>query len=186
MNAAACAVCASMLFYSLPAAGAQWQMLADGSHLQFTATYEGQRAPGVFSDFETRMQFDPDDPGNGALNVTVSMGSADMNSADVNEAIHGRQWLDVERYPVARFESDAIVNKGDDQYMARGVLRLKGVRRPLEVPFTWVGSGETAIMSGELTMRRTRFEIGTGEWAQDEPIGLDVHVRFEVRLRKER
>jgi polyisoprenoid-binding protein YceI len=39
-------------------------------------------------------------------------------------------------------------------------------------------------MAGELTLDRTRFGIGSGEWATPDPIGLDVKVKFKVTLRR--
>jgi polyisoprenoid-binding protein YceI len=40
-------------------------------------------------------------------------------------------------------------------------------------------------MSGELSLQRTDFNIGTGEWSAGDIIGLEVDVRFEVALEPE-
>ena len=40
-------------------------------------------------------------------------------------------------------------------------------------------------MSGDVVIDRTRFAVGSGEWASDEPIGTAVRVRFNVTLERQ-
>jgi hypothetical protein len=40
-------------------------------------------------------------------------------------------------------------------------------------------------MSGEIVIDRTRFDVGSGEWASGEPIGIGVRVRFRVTLERQ-
>ena len=40
-------------------------------------------------------------------------------------------------------------------------------------------------MSGEVVIDRTRFDVGSGEWASGEPIGTAVGVRFRVTLERQ-
>lgn len=172
------------LWLPLVTAAADWRMDAQDSRLMFTATYERAPAPGVFRRFDVRLRFDPQKPTGGRLHVTVDITSADMDSADVNEAIRQSEWFDTARFPQAEFESHDIRRRGPGEYRAHGRLRLKGVEREVVVPFTWREAGITAVMEGALTLDRTAFSIGSGEWASGETIGLDVQVRFKVTLRQ--
>jgi polyisoprenoid-binding protein YceI len=110
--------------------------------------------------------------------------SADMNSADVNRAIAGVEWFDFARFPRAEFAATDIRRIDTGRYSAQGMLSLKGVRQPVDVPFSWAETGDTARMEGEFVVRRAAFGIGTGEWAATRVIGADVKIRFHVRLRK--
>jgi polyisoprenoid-binding protein YceI len=167
-----------------PAQAADWRMDAGTSRLEFAATFETAVAPGVFREFDTRMQFDADKPEASRLDVTIVVTSADMNSADVNKAISGADWFDFARFPQAEFHATDIRRTDAGRYSARGMLRLKGVQQPVEVPFTWAETGDAARMDGEFTVRRGAFGIGTGEWAATSVIGADVKIRFSLRLRK--
>jgi polyisoprenoid-binding protein YceI len=71
-----------------------------------------------------------------------------------------------------------------NRYAARGTLSLKGMKRAVEVPFTWTASGDGAAMEGELTLMRGDFGIGLGEWKATDTIGAEVKVKFKVKLRK--
>jgi polyisoprenoid-binding protein YceI len=130
------------------------------------------------------MHFDADRPTEGRLDVTIVVKSADMNSADVNTAIAGADWFDFVRFPQAEFHAKDISKTGAGRYLARGMLKVKGVQQPVEVPFTWSETGDAARLEGEIIVKRGAFGIGTGEWAATSVIGADVKVKFNVRMRK--
>ena len=108
----------------------------------------------------------------------------EKKNGDVNRAIRGPEWFDFARFPQAEFHADDIRRVAPGRYLARGVLSLKGMKKDLEVPFTWQESANAATMEGELNVERLQFGIGTGEWADGKTIGLGVRVKFNVRLRK--
>jgi polyisoprenoid-binding protein YceI len=164
--------------------GADWRMDAAGSKIEFVATFEKSPVPGVFKEFDARLRFDPEKPEGGSLDVTIKVTSADMNIADVNKEIRGKDWFDYAGFPQAEFHSTDLRRTGGDRYAARGTLSLKGVKQAVEVPFTWTGSGDGAAMEGEFTLKRGAFAIGTGEWAATTVIGADVKVKFTVKLRR--
>lgn len=164
------------------AAAAEWRMDPTASRLSFQVSYQGESAPGNFGAFSTRLRFDPAHPAGSTLNVTVKMTSIDMGSADLNEAIRGTEWLGLGKYAEAEFASADIKRVAADRYVADGTLRLKGMQRPVQVPFTWMRDGDAVRMKGELTLDRTAFGIGTGEWAAADPIAHAVKVQFNVRL----
>jgi len=166
------------------AQAADWKMDPTGSRLEFVATFEKTPVPGVFKEFDTRLRFDPAQPDGGSLDVTIRVTSADMNIADVNKEIGGKDWFDYAGYPRAEFHSMDLRRAGVNRYLARGTLSLKGSKQPIEVPFTWTASADGAVMEGEFAVKRGAFGIGAGEWSKSEVIGADVKVKFSVKLRK--
>jgi polyisoprenoid-binding protein YceI len=168
----------------LHAQAADWRMEAASSRLEFVASYEKIAVPGVFREFDTRLSFDADKPAGSTLEVTVRIGSADMNSGDINNAIRTTDWFDSARFPQAEFRSTDIRRTEANRYLARGTLNLKGVQQAVEVPFTWAAARDGASMEGELTLKRGLFGIGRGEWAASNIIGADVKVKFRVVLRR--
>jgi polyisoprenoid-binding protein YceI len=167
-----------------PARAADWRIDTGTSRLEFSAMFEKTAAPGVFREFDTRMRFDADTPAGSRLDVTIAMKSADMNSADVNDAIRGAEWFDFARFPQAQFHAVDIRRAGAGRYLARGTLDLKGVQQSVDVPFTWTETGDVARMDGEFAVKRGDFGIGTGAWAASSVIGAEVTIKFRVTLRK--
>ena len=172
------------LLLAVPALAADWKMDPAGSKLEFIATFEKTPVPGAFKEFDARVRFDPDKPAGGSLDVTIKVTSADMNIPDVNKEIRGKDWFDYSGFPQAEFHSTELRRIEGNRYVARGTLVLKGVKQAVEVPFTWTGSADGAVMEGEFTVKRGAFGIGTGEWAAADVIGADVKVKFKVKLRK--
>jgi len=172
------------LLAAAPASAADWKMDASGSRLEFVASFEKTAAPGVFREFDAHLRFDPDKPAGASLDVTIKITSADMNIPDVNKEIRGKDWFDYAGFPQAEFRSTDLRHTEGNRYVARGTLSLKGVKQPVEVPFTWTGSASGAVMEGELMLKRGAFGIGAGEWAASDVIGADVKVKFKVMLRK--
>ena len=166
------------------AEAADWKIDAATSRLEFAAAFEKTVAPGVFREFDARMRFDVVKPAEGRLDVAIIMKSADMNNADMNKAIGGNEWFDFARFPQAEFHAADISRTDAGRYLARGLLRVKGVQQPVEVPFSWSESGDAARLEGEFIVKRGAFGIGTGEWAVTNVIGADVRVKFSVRMRK--
>lgn len=167
-----------------PAFAAEWKMDPAASRLDFAATFEKTPAPGVFKDFEVRLDFDPERPAEGRLEVRIGIASADMANADINKAIAGAEWFDAARHPQAEFRAAEIRRVQGNSYLARGTLRLKGVPQAVEVPFTWTSAADGVSMQGGFTVKRLPFGIGTGEWTATDVIGPDVTISFRVRLRK--
>jgi len=175
---------AILLVSMLTAAGAladEWRMQGEGE-LLFEATWEGQAVPGRFHDFEVWLDTGDGGIAGAALTVTVNLDSADMDDPDINEAIAGPDWFAVSEHPVATYTSESIEAASGDGFAAEGHLDLKGVRLPVAVPFRWSESDGRVQMRGELTIDRTRFDVGSGEWATGEPIGTGVRVSFDVTL----
>lgn len=166
-----------------PAAAAEWHVDPAASRLEFQASYQGAPAPGAFRRFEVNLAFDPARPADGRLRVRVALASFDMGSAEINEAVRDPAWLDLAHFTTAEFVSgDIRAAGGPEGYVAHGTLRLKGVERAVAVPFRWQAADGGAHMTGELTLDRTAFDVGTGEWAAGDIIGREVRLRFDLHL----
>jgi len=168
-----------------PAWAAGWVMEPDGSRLAFDASYQGEPVPGEFRRFRAHLVLDQQRPDRAALNVSVDLGSLDLGSGELEEGAATAEWFDTADYQQAEFRSRQVRQLDRDHYVASGTLSVKGVARAIDVPFVFQASGPTAVMSGELEMQRTWFNIGTGDWATDELIGFGVQVRFQVKWRRE-
>lgn len=171
-----------LLAAALPAAAADWRS-AGASEFTFAVTFEGEPLSGAFTDFDVNLSFDAANLDDAVLQVVVALAAADMGDPDMNAVLFDPAWFDVEQFAEATFVSTTISALEDGRYLATGTLDLKGNERPVEVPFDWQESETGATMLGSFNLRRTDFEVGDGEWATDDSIGLDVALDFTVRLR---
>ena len=165
--------------------GVEWRSEAASSELAFSAWYEGGELPGVFKDFEVLVELDEPDTGPRTLVVEVEVGSVDMKDREVNAELSESDWFDAASFPVAVFTSRDVRPAGSG-FLAVGHLRLKGIEKPLEVPLEWRRDGDSASLTGSITLSRQHCRVGTGEWASDASLADRVELLFRVALAPER
>lgn len=164
----------------LVAAEPQWQSRTEDSTLTFSAWYEGEEIPGRFSRFDVLLTTDSTgDPI--TLSVTIDAASADMGDDEINQELGEPDWFNAAAFPEARFDANEIQKSGAG-YLATGRLRIKGVERSLEVPFSWISDAHRAKLSGSVDLSRRVWQVGVGEWSADTTLADRVRVGFEIEL----
>jgi polyisoprenoid-binding protein YceI len=172
-----------LMLAAVPAQATEWRMQS-GSEFTFEATFESVASPGRFAEFDVVLEFDAADPGAGRLRVTVNLAAADMGDADMNAIIADPIWFDVGNFPQAVYESEQIEARAPGEFVATGVLNLKGISKTVTVPFSWSEQDARANMRGQFVLQRIDFKVGSGEWATGDAIGLDVKLQFDLSLER--
>lgn len=167
---------------AISAMAADWQTVSSGSRLGFVATYEDTPFNAWFRSFDARIRFDPDALDDALFDIRIDVSSVDSRSRDRDEGMKEGEWLAAGEHSEARFRAERFERISDDRFKAIGRLGLKGVRRTIEVPFTWEQSGDTAVLTAEAEVDRGEFNIGTGEWERDDTIGFTVTIRARLNL----
>lgn len=164
-------------------AGDEWKVVEADSHIGFIATYDDIPFEARFGSFDARITFSPDGLAESSFDVRIDVSSLHSNSVDRDEGMKEEEWFAVEAHSVARFQAGRFERVSGNRYEAIGELSLKGVTRTIEVPFTWEPrSSGGAVLTAETVLRRGDFDIGTGEWSEDDIIGFDVTVTARLVL----
>jgi polyisoprenoid-binding protein YceI len=158
------------------AAASGWQMKAANSSVTMYATKQGEWFNGTFADFTAEIVFDPANPGAGSIVGVVQTNS--IETEDPQNAAYVRQYLEVEAFPEARFESTAIVAI-EDYFQATADLTLRGVTKPVTMDFAF-SNGPEAHFSGQMTI--DRYEFGIAGDVDPSRSGRDVTVQVELDL----
>jgi polyisoprenoid-binding protein YceI len=173
------------LIFSQAVMSDDWRVDYDTSRLGFIATYDEIPFQGRFREFDARILFDPETPSEGSFIVTIEVASVDTDSPDRDEGMLESEWFDAAHFPAAHFESMRFERgQEQDMYTANGDLSIKGIRKPVEVMFRWTQSDASVRLNGYADITRGNFDIGTGDWADDDTIGYDVKIEFELILTK--
>jgi len=93
----------------------------------------------------------------------------------------GADWFSVAAHPTAAFKATRFRHLGGNRYEALGTLSLRGVSRPLKLPFTLTIAGDVATMTGTATIDRTVFGVGQGEWAATTDLPAAVSVTVAIK-----
>jgi polyisoprenoid-binding protein YceI len=135
---------------------------------------------GTFRKFSAQLNFDPAKPTAGSANVSINTGSYDLGADDYNKQAQGKEWFDSATFPAATFVSSAIAPAGGNQYKITGKLTIKGKSQTVVVPVTIAQQGATQTFDGSLPIKRTQFDVGTGEWKDTSVVADEVVIKFHL------
>ena len=173
----------SLLFavlLSTPVYAKSWLVDYQNSHLGFVGKESDKSFEGVFKNFQTTIDFDPDKPENGKIAATIEIGSATAGSAQRDGYLPQSDWFDTKQFPEAQFVSSSIKKTGDHAYLATGLLTIKGVSKIVSLPFTLTEEGDHFRAKGKVSLIRTDFHIGDHDWANEDYVKYAVDVVIDL------
>ena len=135
---------------------------------------------GVFKKFSAQIRFDPANAAQGSAQVSIDIASFDLGDKAYNDQVAGKDWFDAKAYPQATFVSTAIAPAGGDRYNVTGKLTIKGKTETLTVPVTVTQAGATQTFDGVLPIKRSAFNVGSGEWKDTSIVADDVQIKFHI------
>jgi polyisoprenoid-binding protein YceI len=135
--------------------------------------------------FDATLDFEPQEPQAAKLVAVIDPASIDLNLPAFEQDLRGSDWLDVARYPEARFESRTIAITGADTGTVTGDLTLHGVSAPVTLDVTFNGGG-TDLLTGAYrlgfaaqgTVMRSTFGLGAYAPAIGDEVLLEIHAEF--------
>ena len=161
----------------------QWTLLPEQSSIGFTASYDDIAFDGHFEKFSVTLHFDPNHPATSKLKSVVETASVNTNSRDRDEALADSAWFHFSLYPTATFVGHRINQVDTETFQATGTLIIRDQQREITFPFKWQSlNSDLTKVSAEFLLDRRDFEIGNGEWAEDETIGFSVNVKISLIL----
>jgi polyisoprenoid-binding protein YceI len=171
---------AAALAQSSPALASGWTVDPARSSLGFRGDQSGTPFSGRFSRWRAEIEFDPARPAAGHARIVIDMSSATTGDGQKDISLPQSDWFDLKHFPQAVFEAVRFHAKGGNAYEAEGSLTIKGVRRRVILPFTFVQHGCVGHASGSVELLRLDFHIGEGPWASGQMVGLGVAVTLDV------
>lgn len=162
------------------AAPPAWTVDKAASKVAISSTFDSQAVGGSFRKWDADIRFDPRDLAHSSVTASIDTGSAATGDADRDAALPDTPWFYAAKYPRATFVSHSFKALGGNRYEAVGDLTIKGVTKPLTLPFTLAITGDTAKMNAAVSVNRLAFGVGQGEWATTEVIPAAVQVTIAL------
>ena len=154
------------------------RVVPEQSRLAFVSRQMGVPVEGEFRRFDVRLAFDPSRPAAAKASLEIDLASIDAGSKEANEEVVGRNWFDVQRFHVARFEAASIKALSNNRFELRGRMTLKGRAADLVLPVTFSPSGNSGVLSGGFTLKRLQWGIGEGPWGDPGTVADEVEIKF--------
>jgi len=155
--------------------------------LSFRALVAGQPLDGVFKSWDAEIAFDPQNLRASRAVISVNTASAITGQPARDQALPTAGWLWTHRFPKAQLVTQAITQTGPNRYVARAALTIRGVSRPVNVPFTAIiGKGDTGRMQATLTIDRNLFGIGPVDGRPATSAGPNVVLMMHLTGKRSR
>lgn len=157
------------------------------TRVMFAIDHAGfSKAIGTVSGSQGSLHFDAEDWPGARLDVVVPMTRLDMGDSGWTASVFAPRFLDVKRYPQARFVADGLQRDAGNRGRACGQLTLHGVTRPLcmAVVLNKIGRyplppfRRTIGFSATATLKRSDY--GMTRWQS--LVGDDIELRIEAEL----
>ena len=169
---------------AIAAPAPNWNVDPAGSKLGFHGTMNGDGFDGQFRRWNAQIAFDPKNLSGSKVSVSIDMTSAATGDADRDQAMPTPDWFSAKTQPRASFVSTGFKDLGGGRFEADGALTIRGVARPVALPFTLAISGDTARMNGTVVLNRTAFGIGQGQWKTGDVVATAVNVTVSLTAHK--
>ncbi len=162
-----------------------WVIDQAKSTLSFEATQQGAPISGVFKGFTGDIRFDAGRPDESTATIMIDMKSVDSQSGDRDKSLLGADWFNIESFPESRYAVSKFEKLNENQFVARGELDLRGVKKTLDLPLNMTfsldeGGRDMAKAEGEVSFDRLDFGVGQGAWKDTQAVGNPVKVKVSV------
>jgi polyisoprenoid-binding protein YceI len=154
------------------------------SKLGFSVVWSGEPLNGQFRQWKADIDFDPADLAHSHVVATIQTGSVVTDYPEGDDGLKGALGFAVDRFPTARFETIGFRQLPDGSFVADARLTIRGITRPLQLPFKLSIQGNRAHVTGRTMIMRTDFGVGQGEWAAPQPVAHQVTVTLDLNATK--
>jgi polyisoprenoid-binding protein YceI len=157
-----------------------WTVDTAGMAINFSVKGPFGTVHGHFTGLQATLAFSAQDPSGSSFKAvidvkTVKTGIGKRDKDLCNESV----WFNAASFPDITFTSKSIA-KSDDGFVAEGELTMKGVTKPLKIPFTFSSTGATGVFKGSFTINREDFNVGK----QGGSVGNTITISLDVPVKK--
>lgn len=162
----------------------RWRLDTVHTQVHFRVDHLGfSRSMGLIKIASGHIVFDPDDWTRATADVTADPGSLLMGDAKWEEKVKSWQFLNVKRWPTARYVSRSVEKTGANTGVMHGELELAGRRQPLDIAFTLNKLGndpytfsKTLGVSAQVTIQRSAFGMNKLLSAVGDAVELSIEA----------
>jgi polyisoprenoid-binding protein YceI len=151
--------------------------------VNFTIKNRGSDVPGHFERVATTLIFSPDKLGSSSLKGTAEVSSIKTGIDQRDQDLQGDKYFDAAQHKDIELVSTSLTQKGS-HYTGMFNLTIKGVTKPVEIPFEFTESGNTAEFKGSFTINRRDYGVGKKALGLSMFLADDVHVTIDIKATK--
>jgi polyisoprenoid-binding protein YceI len=170
---------------ALPAMADQYTIDTRGAHasINFKVNHLGfSWLVGRFNEFGGDFTYDSENLSDSTINVTINTRSVDSNHSERDRHLRNSDFLDVSKFPEAKFVSTKVIPGEGDKFQVVGDLTLHGVTRSITIDAEKIGEGEDPWgghrvgFAGTTEFKMKDFGMDYNLGPASETVYMDLHI----------
>jgi polyisoprenoid-binding protein YceI len=166
-----------------------WQIDYAHSEINFTVRHMMiSKVNGRFVDWSGTIDFDPENPTNTTVDVTIQMASVDTREQQRDDHLRSPDFFDVANYPEMTFKSTRINQTDDDEGKLYGDLTIRGITKPVVLDVEYAGMakspwGTTSTgFSASATINRKDWDLTWNQALETGGVLVGEKIRIAIEL----
>lgn len=166
-----------------------WQIDYSHSDISFSVRHMMiSKVNGRFADWSGTIDFDPENPANSTVDVTVQLTSVDTRDEKRDGHLRSPDFFDVVNFPEMTFKSTKVAQDGDDEGKLYGDLTIRGITKPIVLDVEYAGQAQSpwgaisAGFSAVATINRKDWELTWNVALETGGVLVDDKIKIEIEL----
>jgi polyisoprenoid-binding protein YceI len=130
------------------------------SAITFKIKNAGLTVDGSFTGMEAEIKFNPLKPEEAVIKASVNSKSINTGNDMRDGHLRKPEYFDTDKFPKITLQSVKIEKTGPITYNGAFNLTMKGVTKPVLIPFTFMKIPEKTEMKGTFTINRRDYGVG--------------------------
>jgi polyisoprenoid-binding protein YceI len=150
---------ATAIILIVPAAST-WKVDSANAKVNFTLHGPFGTVHGSFKGLEATINFNEKDLSASSITASIDAKTVSTGVSLRNSDLRNKEeWLNTDKFPRISFKSTKI-EKSPNGFKANGNMTIKGITKPVEIPFTFTNKESTGVFTGQFTIKREDYNIG--------------------------
>lgn len=165
------------LTLTISVAHAQTKHMLTKATVEFKLKNMGFNTGGVIEKVEADINFSKDKPEASTITATADANSINTDNDMRDGHLKKPEYFDVAKYPKITMKSVSFKSKGGNNFIGVFNVTIKDKTKALEVPFTYVGTGNTADFKGTFKLNRLDFGVGGKSAMMGDEITVELNIQ---------
>jgi polyisoprenoid-binding protein YceI len=134
------------------------------------------------------VNFDPENPANTTVDVTVQMASVNTREQQRDDHLRSPDFYDIATYPEMSFKSTSVEQDGDDEGKLYGDLTIQGVTKQVVLDVEYSGQAQSpwgttsAGFSASATINRKDWGLTWNQALETGGVLVGEKIKIEIEL----
>jgi polyisoprenoid-binding protein YceI len=171
-------ICLIVAFLSPYSTHAQKALTLQKYSVEYTVKNAGIKSKGRFDNLNALVIFDENALDASKISATIQANSFNSGITMRDNHLKDKDYFDVKNFPTITMISTKIIKSGTG-YLGSFNLTIKGVTKPVQLPFTAVKNGTTwDFKTTELSIDRTAFGVGKSSFTLSNTVNIAINATF--------